>query len=239
MKRKIFFAVALASLALFAAYGVWWHVAARHVADFLAAQNQIQITDRKINGFPGPLTLTGANLTYQGSGWQLQAPVFRLQALPFPGGIKVAGLREDDLNALDFIEGRLRLPAGMPAEATRAALAAWQAQGGRVEIPSLVLGKGDLKLRGQGVITLNALLQPEAKVNARVWGFTPFMDYLRARGVIDERQARLSVTLLSAMAQPDPETGDPALDIGFTLKDQAFYAGPLLIGAVAPVSWPE
>jgi len=147
-----------------------------------------------------------------------------------------AGLGLDPRITRLEVAGRVR--GGVPKAATPAALAAWSADGGTVEIDRLALDWAPLALEADGTVTFDAGLQPLAAFAARVRGAAPLIDRLAANGRIEAGAALAAKTVLILLARPDSQ-GRPAVPVPVTIQDGQMWLGPARVAAVPPIRWPD
>ena len=132
------------------------------------------------------------------------------------------------------LSGRLRgrVPPGTPT----AALAAWSADGGVVEIEHLLLDWAPLGLEADGTIAFDRRLQPLAAFSARVRGTAPLLDRLAETRQIQPGAAMVAKTLMALMAKPDGQ-GRAAVSLPISLQDGQLWLGPVRVAAVPAIDW--
>jgi len=133
------------------------------------------------------------------------------------------------------LSGRLRgiVPPGTPA----AALAAWSADGGTVEIDHLLLDWAPLALEADGTVAFDRHMQPLAAFSARVRGTGPLLDRLAESHQIQPGAALVAKTLMALMAKPDAQ-GRAAVPLPVTVQDGQLWLGPVRVAAVPAIDWP-
>jgi len=122
----------------------------------------------------------------------------------------------------------------------RAAATAWRDLGGTVEVESLELRWGPLKLVAVGTMALDENLQPLAALTATITGFNETIDALTATGAIQKSEADATKTVLSLLAKPPPRLlgGPPEITVPITIQNQRLSMGPLAL-TVPPIEWPD
>jgi len=136
------------------------------------------------------------------------------------------------------LEAAGRVRGVWPSGPALAALVAWSAAGGTIEIERLALEWEPLALEGDGTIAFDAALQPLAAFAARVRGTGPLMDRLAAARILDPGAAFAAKTLLAVMSKPD-SLGRPAVPVPVTLQDGLLWLGPARLAKVPPIRWPS
>ncbi|MCW2242706.1 DUF2125 domain-containing protein [Azospirillum canadense] len=124
---------------------------------------------------------------------------------------------------------------GRPPKPEPASLSAWSREGGTVQLDSLKLDWGPLKLAMNGTLALDAALQPQAALTAEVRGFQAVLDALQ--GVFRPKELAFARTMLTMLARPAEPGGEPVLTAPVTVQNQALFLGPLKVAALPPVVW--
>jgi hypothetical protein len=71
----------------------------------------------------------------------------------------------------------------------------------------------------------------------RVTGVMEFIDWLKDRGEIKEKQAAFAGMILTGLSRTDAETGETYLHTDLKLKNRTLYVGPLGVITLPPVTW--
>lgn len=122
----------------------------------------------------------------------------------------------------------------------RAAATAWRDLGGTVEIDSLELRWGPLKLVAVGTMALDENLQPLAALTATVTGFNETIDALTATGAIQKKEADAAKALLALLAKPPRLLGGPPeIAVPVTIQNQRLSLGPVALMMLPPIEWPD
>lgn len=133
---------------------------------------------------------------------------------------------------LERAEARARWYGALGDGSPAAALEAWRAAGGVVEVERLSLQWGTLTLHGEGTVALDAALQPLAALSVRVRGYAAALEALVNAGTVRPQAAlvaRLALTLL--------EREDGAA-FPVTLQNRIVTAGPAPLMRIGRVVWP-
>ncbi|WP_448206135.1 DUF2125 domain-containing protein [Azospirillum sp. sgz302134] len=124
---------------------------------------------------------------------------------------------------------------GRPPKPEPASLSAWSRDGGTVELDSLKLDWGPLKLAMNGTLALDGTLQPQAALTAEVRGFQAVLDALQ--GFFRPKELALARTMLTMLARPAEPGGEPVLTAPVTVQNRSLFLGPLKVAALPPVVW--
>ncbi|MBI1273469.1 MAG: DUF2125 domain-containing protein [Alphaproteobacteria bacterium] len=151
-------------------------------------------------------------------------------ALTFPGGGIPGGAIERLALALHFTGG---LPRGAAAE-----LGAWRDNGGTIEIESIALERGALRLLADGTIALDRNLQPEGALGSKITGFQEAVDDLVAGGTMDRTLGGVVKGALLLFSKPDKETGMQTVDAPITVQNRSLYIGPIAVLKLPELQWP-
>ena len=124
---------------------------------------------------------------------------------------------------------------GRPPKPEPVSLSAWSRDGGTVELDSLKLDWGPLKLAMNGTLALDATLQPQAALTAEVRGFQAVLDALQ--GFFRPKELALARTMLGMLARPVEPGGEPVLTAPVTVQNRSLFLGPLKVAALPAVVW--
>jgi hypothetical protein len=116
------------------------------------------------------------------------------------------------------------------------ALSAWREAGGKVELRQLAVHWGDVDLAGEGTLTLDANLQPQAAFSGRIRGWGALLDDFVQAGSITPEQAnyyRLGLGLLTRTA----DDGKSELKAPITLQNEQISLGPARIAKIPVITW--
>ncbi|HET8727348.1 MAG TPA: DUF2125 domain-containing protein [Alphaproteobacteria bacterium] len=133
----------------------------------------------------------------------------------------------------------LTVTGPLPPRLTGPQLAAWRNRGGTVAIDLMAVDWGPLSARGAGTAALDAELQPTASVTADVTGFLETVDALVAAGLLESRPASYAKAGLSLLAGAPDESGLRVLTLPAVLENRTLSLGPLALGSVPRIDWPE
>jgi hypothetical protein len=146
------------------------------------------------------------------------------------------GLVLDRTVAVAEMSGHVLGP--IPQAPPFAALTAWAADGGTIELDRVVLDWAPMMLDADGTLALDPYGQPLAALSARVRGFPALMDRLSAAGLLDPGAATAAKLMLSLMAKPDRQ-GRPAVPVPVTVQDGGVWMGPARIATMPHLAWPD
>jgi len=108
----------------------------------------------------------------------------------------------------------------------------WRDAKGRVKVERLSLDWGAVRLAAEGTFGLDANLQLEANLIARIEGFVPLVDALEQAGLIRPRDATMG-RLVIGHEMPLSRPGS----LGMSLHDQKVYIGAHMLTEVPPLLW--
>lgn len=122
----------------------------------------------------------------------------------------------------------------------RAAAAAWRDLGGTVEIASLELRWGQLKIIALGTMALDGNLQPLAALTATITGFNEAIDALADGGVIEKKDAESAKAIFKLLAKPPRLLGGPPeIAVPVTIQNQRLAVGPITLMTLPLIEWPN
>jgi hypothetical protein len=116
------------------------------------------------------------------------------------------------------------------------ALTAWREGGGSVELRQVAVHWGAVGLTGDGTLTLDANLQPEAAFFGSIRGWDALLDDFVQAGTLTTAEAnydRLGLGLLTRVAAD----GKSELRAPITLQSQQVYLGPVKLAKLHPIAW--
>jgi hypothetical protein len=147
-----------------------------------------------------------------------------------PGGFAPKDKLADELAIDGVVEGPV------PEQPLRQALTAWRESGGTIELHRVALHWDAIELVGDGTVTLNGDLQPEAAFTGHIRGWDALLDGFVQAGTmtaIDAANARLGLGLLTRVA-PD---GKNELRAPITLQNGQVFLGPAKLAKLKPIPW--
>lgn len=212
---------------------------ARGRADADAEKLVIRIDSHDLTLLAGDATTTAAHLSLQLS-LPNRPPEDRttpsltfaavLDGTVLPGGIAPKDKQADELAVDGVVEGPV------PEVPLRRALTAWRESGGTIELHRLALHWGAIDLLGDGTVTLNGDLQPEAAFTGHIRGWDALLDGFVQAGTMtatDAANARQGLGLLTRIA-PD---GKNELRAPITLQNEQVFLGPAKLAKLKPITW--
>lgn len=121
----------------------------------------------------------------------------------------------------------------------RDALAGWRDAGGTVEVGRLKVAHGPLDVSASGTMALDGDMQPIGALTARIGGFFETIDALRAKGMLGAREAVTAKLVLGVLSKRPAGGGARILTVPLSLQHRTLYAGPVALGRVPRLAWPE
>lgn len=146
------------------------------------------------------------------------------------------GRRIERLNIAGEISGPLNAGRWPPGAAC---LAEWRDSGGVFEFNEISAAFGALVLEGGGTMALDALLQPQGAFSLRVSGYEETLTALAGRGVMEPGEAAMAGFILNAMAKKPDGGGPPYVAAPVSIQESAVSIGPLKVGTLPRLRWPE
>lgn len=124
-----------------------------------------------------------------------------------------------------------------PVPLERPRLARWRRDGGVLEIKKIDVAWGPAKLSGNGTLSLDDNLQPEASLAARITGHEKTVDALVAAGMVRENVARGVKLVLDMMARrTGPET-EAEIQLPLSIQGRVVYVGPARLARLPQIRW--
>lgn len=105
--------------------------------------------------------------------------------------------------------------------------AQWRDAGGTLEVRALTLRADEVAASAAATLALDAALQPMGAGTLRITGAPLLLEALGRAGMVPERTATLARGLLPLLSRPDPETGQPSLEVAVTLENRTLSAARL------------
>ncbi|HYG85710.1 MAG TPA: DUF2125 domain-containing protein [Azospirillum sp.] len=123
---------------------------------------------------------------------------------------------------------------GRPPQIQPASLAAWSRDGGTVEMDSLALDWGPLKLALNGTLALDKELQPMAAMTAEVRGAAQALAAVQDQ--LRPNEMNVARSIVGMLARPD-EDGEPVIKAPVTIQYRSLFVGPLKVASVPMIQW--
>ncbi len=123
---------------------------------------------------------------------------------------------------------------GRPPQIQPESLTAWSRDGGTVEVDSLTLDWGPLKLGLNGTLALDGALQPMAALSAEIRGAAQALAALKKQ--LRPNEMTMAHGVIGMLARPD-ESGEPVIKTPITIQDRTVFVGPLKIAVMPVIAW--
>lgn len=249
----------LGALTLFSVYGGAWFWMKDRVMTQIenafadAASQGVLISGAKpeIYGFPGPYkVMFSGSAVYRGTELVIPQLVVRSFFLPggtvrleLPHGAQLSGAAKDvsgydpELNSVDSLFATGLIPESFPERWDEKHLSAWKENGGAITIEKFSLRKQGLHAQGSGTFNLDDDLQPAGQAQVKLTGALDFLSWLKSKKIVDDKYAIITGTVLSGLAQDNPETGEKEIDIALSLQNRMLFLGPLRVGYLPEFRW--
>lgn len=189
---------------------------------------ELTLADMAVGDGAGALRLGDAALHADARGRSARASAHGIalpEAVPVLGGaIATLGLTFD-------------ITGDLPSGPLPAALEAWRAGGGALELRAFALDWGPARAAGSGTFALDAALQPIGALTVKFQGFFDIVDALVKEGHVPERNASMAKIVLGILAKPPAAGGAPELSLPLTVQDRKLFAGPVMLMETPEVRW--
>lgn len=141
---------------------------------------------------------------------------------------------------IDLARLRGEVHGPFKADFNRPAATAWRDLGGTVEVTTLELRWGPLKIVALGTVALDDKLQPLAAFTATMTGFNEAIDALTVTGAIPKNEADAAKALLNLLAKPPRLLGGPPeISVPVTIQNQRLALGPVALMTLPLIQWPD
>lgn len=124
-----------------------------------------------------------------------------------------------------------------PLPLERPRLARWRRDGGVLEIKNINVAWGPAKLSGNGTVSLDDALQPEASLAARITGHDKTVDALVAAGMVRENVARGVKLVLDMMARRTSPGSESVIQLPLSVQGRVVYVGPARLARLPQIRW--
>ncbi|HRC27280.1 MAG TPA: DUF2125 domain-containing protein, partial [Alphaproteobacteria bacterium] len=206
---------------------------------------EIGLRHLSVSGFPGPPVLRFSG-SVRDARTHIDVPQATLRGfflpgtalrLEFPEGYTVQTSADVPRSLVDLrlVHLEIVLPFHFPPDLTGNSLREWQARGESLPVRAARLERRDgVRVDGAGTLGLDSALQPDlrAQITVTRWGL--LVDDLREHGRLTAGQETVARALLGALSGPDG-----VLRTGISLANGGFFLGPVRLGSVPPVAWPN
>lgn len=199
------------------------------------------------------LRSAGAAAPVQTEALALRVPLLGGETRLSAGRLALPGLAVAALEA-HFGPGTLRADAraltwpGLPAfeeprivarlsTPWRGSAAAWRAAQGQLRVDEFTVRSGEVSLRLEAQLGLDAQLQPEGNGRMAVTNPTEALGVLTRAGVIPNNLVPTLRAVLALSARPPAEGGAPRLDLPLELRNRRLVAGRVPWVVLPPLDW--
>jgi hypothetical protein len=139
-------------------------------------------------------------------------------------------------DTIDRLAVGVAVKGSIPGGPHRQALAAWRDDGGTLEIASLDLAWGTLRLGAKGTLALDAALQPIGALTALIRGYNDIIDALVTAGSVRAGDAALAKLALGLLAKEGPD-GTYEIGAPLTLQNGSVFLGPARLARLPVFTW--
>jgi hypothetical protein len=124
-----------------------------------------------------------------------------------------------------------------PRTIDSATLARWRDAGGTIELESLDIEWGPVRLRGDGTFALDGALQPIVALSARIAGLDRVIDVLEGTGQVRPQQAAIARIMLAVFTRAPANGGPPEAQVPISIQDGRLSIGPVPLVRIPPIVW--
>lgn len=157
--------------------------------------------------------------------------------LSFPEGISLGGIVDPIIWSLNSLEADIAIPYRIPADFNYEELAAWQKKDGKIDVRHYALTKGALTSEGNGLLTLDANMQPVFSMTSDIRGHELFIAEQKDKGLIDPFAAAVGMTILNNFSSTDVNTGEKVVKLSVGVQDRMLRVGPLQVLQLPEIVW--
>jgi hypothetical protein len=125
-----------------------------------------------------------------------------------------------------------------PGPDTEAALRAWRADDGRIELRRLAIAWGPLALSAGATLALDRALQPMGVGTIRIANWRAALEAVGNAGLIDRQALALVRLALTAVARPAPGGGS-TVELPIALEERTLTAARIPIARLPEIAWPR
>jgi hypothetical protein len=158
-------------------------------------------------------------------------------SLSFELAVETVALPPDAAVALgpqiDRIELTGRVEGPPPRGFDAAALSAWRDAGGAIDLDSVTLAWGPLKLTGNGSLSLDESLRPLAAASTEIQGAPEALQALAEAGLMKTNDAQLAALGMALLAD-----GEGRVKLPLTAEDGELSSGPIKLATLPPIVRP-
>lgn len=128
---------------------------------------------------------------------------------------------------------------GAPPVPVAAALEAWRADGGVVELTRATLEYGPLRASGDGTLALDRDLQWIGAGSLRIAGADAALAHAAQQngGLLRPQDLRQARQIVAMLTQPDPQDGTPRLTLPLSSQGGRLFVGPFQVAKLPRIIW--
>ncbi len=224
---------------VFALWAGWWHLAASMVERQMGAlpQNISSPNKAVVDGFPGALKVTWADVTYASPSGTVKLPLAIAKVWPLPAmPAYVAAPQGFTLDAnrkgqpVHFVAESFALDANLPA--------LWKPRAQwAMQFKAVAIKAGESALQAEGHVDAPLFGAPvNGALNARVSGYGALLQLLAQNNILPADNARMAKSFMDAMAVAQGNAGSIAVPV--SIKDDDVYISMLKVMSLADLRPP-
>lgn len=149
-----------------------------------------------------------------------------------PGVARTLGRTIEQFRGRIDLRGPLQPESISPESLTR-----WRDAGGTLEVETLTLNWGPLRIAGNGTLTVDQALQPVGAFAARISGLETLLDLLEQSGEIRPQQAAIARLALAVLTRAPEGGGPPEASVPISIQDRMLSIGPVPLVQLPVVIW--
>ena len=116
-------------------------------------------------------------------------------------------------------------------------LTIWRDGGGTVELTTIELDWGPLRLTANGTMALDSELQPVGSFATRIAGLEEFITAMEKGGVLSPSDAAIARITLAVLTRASDDGGPDRAEIPITLQERILRLGPVALIQFPPIVW--
>lgn len=92
-------------------------------------------------------------------------------------------------------------------------------------------------IQSKGTFSLDAGLQPDLRLEARVDGFEDLLERLRQNPNVSKKNLEMTGVFLKMLSKNDPQTNKPYFETGFYIQNSGVFIGPARVYNLQKIIW--